>query len=80
MTSTTFGRIAARRAATGFPGRCLQGLQEAARGYRRYSTRRDLKRLNADQLRDIGLDPARVSGGPAHNVDPRTMIRLLSMW
>jgi len=79
MTSTTLSRIAARQAFTGVSSRCLQVVHETARVYRRLSTRRDLKHLNAAQLRDIGLDPSQVSGQPACPTDPRTMIRLMSM-
>ena len=42
-------------------------------------TRRELQRLSASQLHDIGLDPAQVSREPACQIDPRTMINLMSM-
>ena len=79
MTSTTFTSIRSRQVPAGFTSVVQQALTAAMIRYRRHVTRREVPRLNASQLRDIGLDPAQVSPEPAYQTDPRTMINLLSM-
>jgi len=79
MTSTTIARIRSRQVSTGFGNVFQQALDAAATRYRRHVTSREVTRLNASQLRDIGLDPAQVSQEPAYPTDPRTMITHMSM-
>ncbi|MEQ8355290.1 MAG: DUF1127 domain-containing protein [Kiloniellaceae bacterium] len=81
MTSTAIHNLSPIPIKTQAPvldrsGRILRHL---AALHRRLSARRELRRLNASQLRDVGIDPGTVCEGPIYATDPQTMIRLMSM-